>query len=88
MIAELGRLQGNTQLRSTYNDMWHQWLPKITKAIKINATPTSIKRLKEIDVGTDLEDEDGKTFTMYITKQQIWHCFTAGRLTLKLWPLY
>ena len=39
--------------------------------------------MKEIDVNTDLEDEDGKTFTMYITKQ-LWHCFTAGRLTLKV----
>ncbi|XP_065892663.1 uncharacterized protein [Dysidea avara] len=66
VIAELGRLQRNTQLRSTYNDTWHQWLPQITKAIKINATTTNIKRMKEIDVNTDLEDEDAGRLTLKV----------------------
>jgi len=60
VIAELGRLQENSKLRSTYNDVWHQWLPKLMKAVKINATATNIKRMKEIDIQRDLEDEDGK----------------------------
>ena len=65
MIAELARLQENTQLRSTYNDTWHQWLPKLIKAIKINMTMATTKRMKEIDVNKDLEDEDGKMIIMY-----------------------
>jgi len=69
------------QLRSTYNDTWHQWLvPKLIKAVKINATMTTFKRMKENDVNKDLEDKDGEMSTMYY-KTNSALILIAGRLT-------
>ena len=65
-MAELGRMEGNTGLRKDFNSKWqHQWMPKIKDAIKIIATKTNMQRMKEINVSTDLEDEDGRIFVMH-----------------------
>lgn len=62
MTAELCRVTGSgDQLKTQFIDTWeHQWLPKLSVAIKDNISQTNLKRLNSlIDVEKNLDDTCG-----------------------------
>ena len=60
----------NPLLRSQFLDTWkHQWLPKITKAIKATLTEPMVKKIKpliyDIEDGFDNTDGEDETFMVH-----------------------
>ena len=62
MITELSQLTNTgIHLKTQFMDTWqHQWLPKLTLAIKDNLSQTNQKRLSStIDIENDLDNACG-----------------------------
>ena len=66
MIAELGRINDQKDVRATYLSQWtEQWLPKIVATIKDNTTELNKQRMKPFLDISDLNDKNGNTDNVF-----------------------
>ena len=58
LLAELGRNQEDHHIQANFHKIWEEeWLPKLVEVVKVELTPTALKRLKPLitDVETDFQ---------------------------------
>ena len=70
MIAELGRINNQMDVRASYLCQWtEQWLRKIVATIKENTTELNKNRMRPfLDIDSDLNDKNGKVTLSYSTQ--------------------